>query len=92
MSDAFEPLYTLKVAAVLIPFASVPSLRNWISLHSNVLSPAKYQRTGYGTTRIRLLTVKDLRTIRRLTVVASRNIGGRGKRHVNRHGKRPRPR
>ena len=63
-----EPLFTLKVAAEIIPFPSVEALRQWLYRHRDEF-PARYRRTSKGTTHIRLLTATECRTIQTQTLV-----------------------
>ena len=62
-----EPLYSLAVAAVLVPMA-YSSLRKWLSRHREDF-PARYRRIP-GNRRQRLLTGNEIRRIRQ-TVIRS---------------------
>lgn len=62
---ALEPLYTLKVAAELIPWRNPDALRKWLQRHPEF--PARYQpRTR--TCWLRMLTESECLRIREMVV------------------------
>lgn len=62
-----EPLYTLKVAAAMIPMTSVGTLRAWLYRHRTQF-PARYQRIQYGRL-IRLVSHNECIRIRSMTIL-----------------------
>lgn len=65
MTPGLEPLYTLRVAAEMIPYPGVRPLRDWLYRHRH-LFPRRYQRVGFRT--LRLLSLSELVAIRAMVV------------------------
>ena len=64
-----EPLYTLKVAAEVIPFTSVNTLSQFLFKHKG-LFPPRYRK--YRHFAVRLLTEGEIKKIREMTVINGR--------------------
>jgi hypothetical protein len=64
--QSIEPLYTLAVAAELIPFPSTTALSQFLFRHKNKFE-ARYRRTRWY--EVRLLTESDILRIREMTLL-----------------------
>jgi hypothetical protein len=66
---AIEPLYTLKVAAELIPMTSHGSLKAWLSQNDHLFPEKRYRNFGpYGRSQARLLSESEILMIRRIVI------------------------
>lgn len=71
-----EPLFTMEVAAELIPFPSVSALYNWLHNHRETFRP-RYQRSrgpsGRGFVKqFRMITHTEILLIRKMRLVEGR--------------------
>ena len=66
MTAPFDPLYTLKVAAEMIPYPGVGALHDWLRRHPEF--PSRIQHVGRAKRRMRLLLLSEVMQIRAMLV------------------------
>lgn len=71
-----EPLYTIKVAAELIPMPSANALHQWLFKNPDVFAEKRYRRGSYGIDR-RLLSESEILLIRSMVLKSTTNLGSR---------------
>ena len=82
---AIEPLYTLRVAAELIPFPTAQALYMWLWRHKAEFPPPVYRR-GRGIEH-RLLTESEILKIREMTLLTGMD-SYHGRQSATRRGRR----